>query len=79
MSLTKAINNKKQPKQWVVVKTTVSKWVTQLKPERNGQSPTASPMTPEQIEIWELKKQIQRIELGKDISKKLPLSLCPTP
>ena len=47
-----------------VGKSTVSKWVTQLKQERNGQTPTASPMTPEQIEIRELKKQIQRIEFN---------------
>ena len=60
-------------------KSTVSKWVTQLKQERNSQTPTASPMTPEQIEIRELKKQIQRIELEKEILKRLPLSLCPTP
>ena len=53
-----------------VGKSTVSKWLTQLKQERNGQSPLASPMTPEQIEIRELKKQIQRIELEKDILKK---------
>jgi len=53
-----------------VGKSTVSKWVIQLKQERNGQSPLASPMTPEQIEIRELKKQIQRIELEKDILKK---------
>ena len=53
-----------------VGKSTVSKWVTQLKQERNGQPPSASPMTPEQIEIRELKKQIQRIELEKDILKK---------
>ncbi|MET6759189.1 IS3 family transposase [Pseudoalteromonas sp. NCIMB_1079] len=53
-----------------VGKSTVSKWVTQLKQERNGQPPSASPMTPEQIEIRELKKQIQRIELEKDIFKK---------
>jgi transposase len=53
-----------------VGKSTVSKWVTQLRQERNGQTPLASPMTPEQIEIRELKKQIQRIELEKDILKK---------
>jgi transposase len=53
-----------------VGKSTVSKWVNQLKQERNGQSPTASPLTPEQIEIRELKKHIQRIELEKDILKK---------
>ncbi|MEL0657463.1 helix-turn-helix transcriptional regulator, partial [Pseudoalteromonas issachenkonii] len=40
-------------------KSTVSKWVTQLKQERNGHPPSASPMTPEQIEISEHKKQNQ--------------------
>ncbi|MBE0351784.1 transposase [Pseudoalteromonas lipolytica] len=49
---------------------TVGKWVKQLKQERQGQSPKASPMTPEQIEIRELKKRIERIELEKDILKK---------
>lgn len=49
---------------------TVGKWVKQLREERQGQSPKASPMTPEQIEIRELKKRIERIELEKDILKK---------
>ncbi len=49
---------------------TVGKWVRQLRQEREGQSPKASPMTPEQIEIRELKKRIERIELEKDILKK---------
>lgn len=49
---------------------TVGKWVKQLRQERKGQSPKASPMTPEQIEIRELKKRIERIELEKDILKK---------
>ena len=53
-----------------VGKSTVSKWVTQLKQERQGKAPAASPMTPEQIEIRELKKQIERIELEKEILKK---------
>ena len=53
-----------------VGKSTVSKWVTQLIQERNGQSLATPPMTPEQIEIHELKKQIQRIELEKGTSKK---------
>ncbi len=48
-----------------VGKSIVSKWVTQLKQEGNGQSPLASSMTPEKVEIREFKKQIQRIELEK--------------
>jgi len=53
-----------------VGKSTVSKWVSQLKLERRGIAPNASPMTPEQIEIRELKKKIARIEMEKDILKK---------
>ena len=47
-----------------VGKSTMDKWVRQLKEERAGKSPTASPMTPEQIEIRELKKRLQRVENG---------------
>ncbi|SPZ51984.1 Uncharacterised protein [Serratia quinivorans] len=53
-----------------VGKSTMDKWVRQLKEERAGKSPTASPMTPEQIEIRELKKRLQRIEIESDILKK---------
>ncbi|GIU51575.1 transposase [Shewanella sairae] len=53
-----------------VGKSTVSKWVSQLKLERRGIAPNASPMTSEQIEIRELKKKIARIEMEKDILKK---------
>lgn len=53
-----------------VGKSTVCKWVNQLKQERQGIAPIASPMTAEQIEIRELKKKIQRIEMEKDILKK---------
>ena len=49
---------------------TLSKWVRQLREERAGKSPKAAPMTPEQIEIRELKKRIERIELEKEILKK---------
>jgi len=34
-----------------------------VKEKRGGKSPTASPMTPEQIEIRELKKRLQRFEM----------------
>jgi len=44
--------------------------VKQLRDERQGKTPKASPITPEQIEIRELKKKIQRIEMENDILKK---------
>lgn len=53
-----------------VGKSTISKWVNQLQQERAGKASKASPMTPEQIEIRELKKKIERIELEKEILKK---------
>lgn len=34
-----------------VGKSTMGKWVRQLKEERQGKTPKASPMTPEQLEI----------------------------
>ncbi|WP_188926095.1 transposase, partial [Shewanella algicola] len=37
-----------------VGKSTMDKWVRQLKQEHQGGSPKASPITPEQIEIREL-------------------------
>lgn len=49
---------------------TLGKWVRQLREERAGKSPQAAPMTPEQREIRELKKQIERLELEKEILKK---------
>ena len=49
---------------------TISKWVKQLREERRGIKPKATPMTAEQVEIRELKKRIERIELEKDILKK---------
>lgn len=53
-----------------VGKSTMDKWVRQLREERSGKSPKASPMTPEQIEIRELKKKIARIEEHNEILKK---------
>ncbi len=49
---------------------TIGKWVKQLREERKGIKPKATPMTAEQIEIRELKKRIARIELEKEILKK---------
>ena len=53
-----------------VGKSTMDKWVRQLKEERQGKLPKASPMTPEQIKIRELEKKIARIEEEKEILKK---------
>ncbi|RWS79736.1 hypothetical protein DN462_26590, partial [Citrobacter freundii] len=42
-----------------------------------GKIPKASPITPEQIEIRELKKKLQRIEMENDILKKATVdSIC---
>ena len=49
---------------------TMSKWVRQLRDERQGKTPKASALTPEQIEIQQLKKQIKYLEEEKDILKK---------
>jgi transposase len=53
-----------------VGKSTMDKWVRQLKQERQGVSPQASPMTAEQIEIRELKKKLARLEEHNEILKK---------
>ena len=49
---------------------TMDKWVRQLRQERGGQSPKATPMTPDQLKIRELEKRIRDIEMEKDILKK---------
>lgn len=49
---------------------TMMRWGKQLRDERQGKIPKASPITPEQIEIRELKKKLQRIEMQNDILKK---------
>ncbi len=48
----------------------MDKWVRQLKQERKGITPKASPLTPEQIEIRELKKRIAELEEHNEIIKK---------
>ncbi|ENG41528.1 putative transposase, partial [Escherichia coli p0305293.12] len=45
-------------------------WVKQLRDERQGKTPKASPITPEQIEIRKLRKKLQRIEMENEILKK---------
>ena len=53
-----------------VGKSTMDKWVRQLREERAGVRPKATPMTPEQIRIRELEKKIRDLEIEKDILKK---------
>ncbi len=42
---------------------TMTRWVKQLRDERAGKTPKASPVAPEKIGIRELKKKVQRIEI----------------
>jgi transposase len=49
---------------------TMQRWVKQLKSERRGVSPQATPMTEEQRRIRELEKQVKNLELEKEILKK---------
>ncbi len=53
---------------------TMTRWVKQLRDERQGKTPKASPITPEQIEIRKLRKKLQRIEMENEILKRLPRS-----
>jgi transposase len=53
-----------------VSKSAMDRWVRQLKQERQGVTPKASPLTPEQIEIRELKKRIAELEEHNEIIKK---------
>ncbi len=53
-----------------VGKSTMDRWVQQLKQERSGTTSNASPLTPEQRKIKELEQKIRRIEMEKEILKK---------
>ena len=50
---------------------TMTRWVRQLHDEHQGKTPKASPITPEQIEIRELRKKSQRIEMENEMLKKV--------
>lgn len=59
---------------------TMTKWVKQLRDERQGKTPNASPITPKQIEIRGLKKKFQCIEMENEILIKATVdSICQTP
>ena len=51
-------------------KSTLEYWIRQLREERQGKTPTASALTPEQRRIQELEKQVRRLETEKEILKK---------
>jgi transposase len=53
-----------------VSKSAMDKWVRQLKQERKGVSRSPNALSPDQVKIKELEKQIKRIELEKEILKK---------
>jgi len=53
-----------------VGKSTMDKWVRQLRSERDGKSSQGAPMTPDQRRIRELEKQLRRVEEEKEILKK---------
>ena len=53
-----------------VGKSTMDKWVRQLKNERSGIARHPNAITPDQRKIQELEKRIKRIELEKEILKK---------
>ncbi|MDM8799560.1 IS3 family transposase, partial [Escherichia coli] len=50
--------------------TTLESWVRQLRRERQGIAPSATPITPEQQRIRELEKQVRRLEEQNTIFKK---------
>jgi len=53
-----------------VGETALRRWVEQLSSERQGHTPKARALTPEQQRIQELEKQVKRLELEKEILKK---------
>jgi len=53
---------------------TLDKWVRKLKSERGGELTIGKPITEEQREISALKKRVKRLEIEKEILKRLPLS-----
>lgn len=48
----------------------ITRWVNKLRLERQGKTPAGLPLTPEQLELREMKKKIQRLEMENNILKK---------
>jgi len=55
---------------WGIGKSTLDKWVRQLRNECKGISSSATPLSPDKRKIRELEKRIKRIEIEKEILKK---------
>ena len=53
-----------------VTKSTVDKWVRQLRKEREGHEVKATPITPELRRIKELEHENQKLKMEKEILKK---------
>ena len=53
-----------------VGKSTVDKWVRQLRQERNGDEVKALPISKERRLIRDLEREIQQLKMGKEILKK---------
>ncbi|QXC97721.1 Mobile element protein [Klebsiella sp. PL-2018] len=48
----------------------INRWVKSLRMEHQGKTPPGLPLTPEQTELREIRKQIQRLEMENEILKK---------
>ncbi|MWT61585.1 transposase [Escherichia coli] len=48
----------------------LNRWVKSLRMERQGKTPPGLPLTPEQTELREMRKRIQRLEMENEILKK---------
>lgn len=48
----------------------ITRWVNKLRLEQQGKTPAGLPLTPELLELREMKKKIQRLEMENDILKK---------
>ena len=53
-----------------VGKSSMEYWIKQLREERQGETPKATALTPEQREIQQLKRELRRVEEEKEILKK---------
>jgi transposase len=51
-------------------KSTVDKWARQLKNKRNGDLSQATPLTPDQLKIRELEREIRLLEGDNEVLKK---------
>ncbi|MGL9733845.1 MAG: transposase [Symbiopectobacterium sp.] len=45
-------------------------WVNKLRVKRQGKTPAGLPLKPEQLELCEMKKKVQRLEMENEILKK---------